>query len=365
MPAENVITGVFSAANIVALPVKNDRARAIKINPPEKCDDEPSAENSFFHGAPWEKVLTETYNYRPAHFSADKNGASLAALPAMEVDSWLTGRRGISLPFTDELEPFGADRKSFQKVFGEAVEFGKSRGWRYLELRGGRKFFDGVPASVSFYGHSLKMAGDENYLFSRLESSARRAIRKAEKEKVTVEISQDLGAVKIFHSLQCLTRKRHGLPPQPFSFFRNIHKFVLSQNAGIVVLAFFENKPVAGAVYFYSGNRAIYKFGASDETFQHLRANNLLMWEAIKWLLRRGVKKLDLGKTSVSNEGLRRFKLSWRGDERKIEYFKFDLRKNHFAADRDKSSGWHSRIFRALPVFALRAIGNVLYRHCA
>jgi hypothetical protein len=365
MLAENVITGIFPAADIVELPGKNVRARAIKINPQEKCDDEPSAGNSFFHSVSWEKVLTETYNYTPAHFSTDKNGASVAALSTMEVDSWLTGRRGISLPFTDEFEPFGADRKSFQKVFEEAVEFGKLRGWKFLELRGGRKFFGGVPSSVSFYGHSLKMAGDENHLFSRLESSARRAIRKAEKEKVTVKISQDLDAVKIFHSLQCLTRKRHGLPPQSFSFFQNIHKFVLSRNAGIVVLAFFENKPAAGAVYFYSGGRAIYKFGASDETFQHLRANNLIMWEAIKWFLRRGVKKLDFGKTSISNEGLRRFKSSWRADERKIEYFKYDLRKNCFVTARDESSGWHNRVFRALPVFALRAIGNVLYRHWA
>jgi len=36
---------------------------------------------------------------------------------------------------------------------------------------------------------------------------------------------------------------------------------------------------VAGAIFFHSGGQAIYKFGASDETFQHFRGNNLVMWE--------------------------------------------------------------------------------------
>jgi hypothetical protein len=367
MLAENIITGIFPAANIIELPIKNDPARMAKARSPEnfECDDSLAEQPSFFHSAAWEKVLTETYGYTPICFSKKECGKPVATLSAMEADSWLTGRRGISLPFTDEFEPFGADKKSFQKVFGEAVEFGKSRGWKFLELRGGRKFFSGVPASSSFYGHSLKLAGDENHLFSKLESAVRRAIRRAENGKVTLEISTDLDAIKIFYSLHCQTRKRHGLPPQPFLFFQNIHRRVLSQNAGIVVLAFFHKKPVAGAVYFYFGDRAIYKFGASDKMFQHLRANNLVMWRAIQWFSQRGTRMLDFGRTSVANEGLRRFKLGWGAEERRIEYFKFDLRKNCFVAGNDESSGWHNRIFRALPVFASRAIGKVLYRHWA
>ena len=46
---------------------------------------------------------------------------------------------------------------------------------------------------------------------------------------MTVEILQSVEAVRIFYSLQCQTRKKHGLPPQPFKFFLNIHKHILSQ----------------------------------------------------------------------------------------------------------------------------------------
>lgn len=60
---------------------------------------------SFFHSAAWAKVLVETYGYAPNYFVAKGTNDLRALLPVMEVDSWLTGRRGIALPFTDDCEP--------------------------------------------------------------------------------------------------------------------------------------------------------------------------------------------------------------------------------------------------------------------
>jgi lipid II:glycine glycyltransferase (peptidoglycan interpeptide bridge formation enzyme) len=209
------------------------------------------------------------------------------------------------------------------------------------------------------------LTAGEDGLFSRLESSVRRAIRKAEKAGVTVEILQSVEAVRIFYSLQCQTRKRHGLPPQPFSFFLNIHRYILSQDMGRVVLARYHGRPIAASVYVNLGDRAIYKYGASDEAFQDLRGSNLVMWTAIKEYVRRGAKHLDLGRTSIGNEGLRKFKLGWGAEEHKIEYVKFDMRKNEFVADVDETSGWHTRVFRRMPGFLSRAVGAVLYKHWA
>lgn len=320
---------------------------------------------TFFHSAAWANVLAETYHFRPIYFVANEKGAVHSLLPLMEVDSKLTGRRGVALPFTDNCEPPCPDRNSFKKLFWNAVEIGKLRGWDYLEIRGGQRFFNGTPPSLSFYGHTLDLPADENTLFGELKSPVRRAIRKAEKEGVRVEISQELAAVKTFYSLLCKTRKKHGLPPQPYSFFKNIHKHVLSENMGFVALARRKKTPVAGAMFFHSGESAIYKFGASDESFQHLRGNNLVMWESIRRLNREGVRKLDLGRTSVGNDGLRRFKLGWNAQEKAISYFRFSLDLEKFVPVRDEASGWHNHIFRTLPIAVSRLFGNVLYRHWA
>ena len=321
---------------------------------------------SFFHGTAWARVLAETYGFVPHYFYSGSEGASESLLPVMEVDSWVTGRRGIALPFTDECPPLGTDQSVLMKLFQDAVDFGKSRGWKYIELRGGRNFFGvEVPASLSFYGHGLDLGMDEKGLFEKMEGSARQAVRKAERDGVTVEISQSLEAIKTFHSLQCLTRKKHGLPPQPWEFFVNVHRHILSENKGMIAVASRQGRKIAASVYFFLGGRAIYKFGASDAAYQHLRGNNLVMWEAMKWLARKGMNQLHLGRTSLFNEGLRRFKLNLGAREEKIEYVKFDLRQNRFVTEVDGVSGWHNTVFRLMPVFASRVAGRMLYKHWA
>lgn len=283
----------------------------------------------------------------------------------MEVRSTLTGKRAVALPFTDACEPLCADKTEFAELFRNAIELARARNWKYLEFRGAETFFNDTSPSISFYGHSINIPADENAFFQGLDSAVRRAIRKAEKSGVRVEISQDLAAVKQYYLLHCKTRKRHGLPPQPFLFFKNIYKHVLSNNCGIVALARWNKVPVAGAIFFHSGDKAIYKFGASDDAYQQVRGNNLVFREVIGWLSKNGIRTLDLGRTSMANEGLRRFKLGWSSEETKIGYFRFSLRTMKFISMHDEGAGWHNRIFKALPLWASRMAGEILYRHWA
>jgi Acetyltransferase (GNAT) domain len=320
---------------------------------------------SFFHGAAWAKTLQGAYGFKPVYFTASEADGRSSILPLMEVNSWLTGRRGVALPFTDDCEPLYSDVASIRRLIQSALEFGRTRGWKSVEWRGGRELFGETPASLSFYGHSVDLEEDEDRMFARLESSVRRAIRKAEKSGITVTVSQSLEAMKTFYSLHCKTRRKHGLPPQPFTFFQNIFEHILSQNLGMIAIASCQRRPIAASVYFQLGARAIYKYGASDEAFQHLRGANVVMWEAIKWHARHGAKTLHLGRTSIGNEGLRRFKLGWGAGEQKIEYVKYDLRKSCFVMETDEVTGWYNRVFNVLPMGLSRLIGAVLYRHCA
>jgi hypothetical protein len=315
---------------------------------------------SFFHGAAWTRVLAETYGFAPVW---QRQADSL--LPLMEVDSWLTGRRGIALPFTDDCAPLCGSETEFAPLFRQAVAWGRSRGWKSIELRGGRAWLPEAPASLAFYGHRLDLTAGEKRLFEQMDGSARQGVRKAEKDGVTVEVSQSEDAVRHFYGLQCLTRKKHGLPPQPLRFFLNIRRHILSQNQGMVVLAHWRGAVVAGAVFFFLGGRAIYKYGASDHRCQQCRPNNLVMWEAMKWLAGQGVASLHLGKTALMHDGLRRYKLHLGAVEYPIEYVKFDVGRNQFAVDADRIAGWHNPVFRMLPLVLSRGAGQLLYKHWA
>ena len=340
-----------------------------RVNPLDDADWDaliktcPSA--SFFHGAAWARVLHCTYGFSPSYFLVGDRGGLHSLLPVMGVKSWLTGRRGISLPFTDECAPLCPDGDSCRRLFDAAIAHARACAWKYLEFRGGRPLFENAVTSTSFLGHRLDLGADEAALFGRVDSSVRRAVRKAEQCGVTVEFSQDLEALRAFYGLLGTTRKRHGVPPQPWNFFANIHRHVMATGQGWVVLARHQGVPVAGAVFFHFQKTAIYKYGASDDAYQHLRANNLVMWQAIKRYAQEGCAVLDFGRTSLGNDGLRRFKLGWGTTEHPIEYVKYDLRSGGFVTAQDEAAGWHNHVFRHLPVFLSRAAGRLLYRHIA
>jgi hypothetical protein len=340
-----------------------------RVNPLEETGWDAALQSypssSVFHTAAWATVLHASYGYTPVYFALRDSGRLLGLLPLMEVDSWLTGRRGVSLPFTDDCEPLCPETGGLTRVFQEVMAYAHERDWKYLECRGGKEFFGGAPASTAFWGHRLIFDGNEEAMFTKVESSVRRAIRKAEKGGVAIEFAQSLDAMRTFYGLHCKTRNRHGLPPQPFRFFQNIHDYILSQDHGFVVLARYQQVPVAAAVYFHWGKKAIYKYGASDEAFQHLRANNLVMWEAIKWYGRREFRQLHFGRTSLTNQGLRRFKLGWGTEEHSIEYVRYDRRKDGFVTVKDGASGWHSHVFNMLPEPLSRLVGAMLYKHMA
>ena len=99
-----------------------------------------------------------------------------------------------------------------------------------------------------------------------------------------------------YYRLHCQTRRRHGLPPQPFKLFAAIQEHVLAPGLGCVITALDRARPIAAAVFMQFGGKALYKFGASDFKYQHLRGNNLVMWEAIRWFASRGCSRLHFGR---------------------------------------------------------------------
>ncbi len=307
----------------------------------------------------------QTYGFTPVYLTALCEEKPAAALPLMEVDSWLTGKRGGSLPFTDECAVLSGSEDFVAPLIQEAIRVGRERGWKYLELRGGKKLFGGSAPSLIFYGHKLRLTPATDSLFDRFESSVRRALRKSEKSGLRIEFSQTIQATSDYYTLHCRTRKEHGLPPQPFHFFRRLHEFILAQNLGVIVTARLQDRPVAAAVFFHQGPTAIYKFGASLPAALDVRANNRVMWEAIQWLAHRGVEELSFGRTSIHHEGLRRYKLGWGADEFAIHYYRYDLRANSVTPLNDASAGWHTTLFRALPIPLARCAGTIIYPHIA
>lgn len=319
---------------------------------------------SVFHTAEWLLTLQESYGFQPCCFLRD-TGAGREYWPFLEVQSRLTGKRGISLPFTDFCYPI-LRRPDSPKDFWETIlRHAERAGWKYLEIRGGQPIAENAPPAATYLLHYLPLKSNPAEMWRGLSKNHRRNIRRAEKSgmKIIRGVTADL--LEDFYHLNQLTRRRHGLPPQPVGFFKNLHQNLLNGETGEIFIAYRQKQPVAGAVYLQHDGRVIYKYGASYPEAAFTGANHLVMWQALQHYGASGRSDLHFGKTAVFHEGLRRFKIGWGALEEEVSYYQYHLREKRFLQAQLNESGWYNRVFRALPLGVSRILGTLLYRHVA
>ncbi len=318
---------------------------------------------SFFHSSQWARVLHDSYGYQPCYFAVVDHKKLSACVPVMEVRSALTGTRGVSLPFSDYCIPLVPAAFSLDDLFCGLVHYGAEAGWQTIEMRGGEKLPRHWPGHSTYYGHTLDLRFPEWALFSNLRDSTRRNIRKAKREGVTVVVGTGPETTEEFYRLNCITRKAHGLPPQPLYFFKNIHKHVIAKGHGHIALARYNGNSIAGAVYFHFGEKVLYKYGASDRRYLHLRPNDLVMWDAITRYRSQGYASLCFGRTEPENAGLRAFKTGWGATESVLRYALYDMKQEQFLLGISDGRTVSAAVMRRMPVPLLKFIGRALYRH--
>lgn len=305
-----------------------------------------------------------TYNYKPIYFISKENSKIKSVIPFMFISSVLTGKRIVSLPFTDFCDPIFNSSNDLELTKEFILEYSKNNKFEYVEFRSSDTKF---PFNTENYRtdlrHILNLSISNSELFKLFSQNTKRNIKKASKENLSVSIVNSLDGIELFYRIFCLTRKRHGLPPQPFSFFRNIFKYIIKDEYGDIFLAEHDGKVIAGAIYFKFGEKIIYKFGASILDGTNPGINHLVMWEAIKYYNAKGFKEFDFGRTEINHEGLRRFKLGFGTEERMIFTTRFNIDTNKFISADLKTEGFYNKIFNTMPVWILKSIGNMLYKH--
>jgi len=321
-----------------------------------------TGEASFFHSSAWARVLHESYGYKPVYFVLKKNNEITCLMPFMEVDSWLTGKRGVSLPFSDYCRPLCTSNQNFEEMVEEVRKYAREAGWKYIEWRDAGSFFQKETDWSSYYVHTLSLEREPEKILSAFRDSTRRNIKKAGMNGVSVEILNSYDSVRHYYRMHRITRKQHGFPPQPFKFFEKIFQHVIAAKKWIVAIASHQSKPIAGAIFFHFGDRAVFKYGASDRKKHCLRPNNLVMWEAIKWCKGNSFRELNFGRTRFEDRGLVQFKDGWGTEREVIKYHKYKPGKKAFVKDPVRLE-MSSRFLGKLPSPIFNLVGSVLYRH--
>ncbi len=331
-------------------------------------------DSSLFHSSAWLRALQRTYGYKPVAFSTSSRGSRLQnALVFCQVESWLTGRRLVSLPFSDHCDPL-VDRPDEMDALSLALDLEFHRGkWRYIELRPVQRpglTLDLPHSEIPYTLHQLDLSPDVETLFRNChKDSTQRKIRRAEREGLTYReaSSHDAASEELldyFYALHTVTRGRHARPPQPRHWFRNLMEEFGPALA--IRVAFHEKRPVASILTIRHKDTLVYKYGGSDPRFNPLGSMHLLLWGAIRDARAAGLRCFDFGRTEADQAGLITFKKRWGSVQSELMYSRYGSPES-VSEVFESGESWKSRLAKGIlahmPPSVLSLAGRALYRH--
>ena len=341
------------AARLVHDPIENPRWRELLARHPAA---------SIFHSPGWLNALRQTYGYEP--FVVTTSEAAIDnGLVACRVKGW-TSERVVSLPFSDHCDPLVNDAAEFSEGLAFLLDHARIAGAASVELRPSARFGHvpgaaGMEPAASYCFHHVDLSQSETELFSRFHhSSTQRAVRRAEREGLVYEAGTSERQLDAFYRLLRMTRRRHGIPPQPLSWFRNLLANLGDQ--ALIHLARKDDRPIAGLVSLSFKNTVYYKYGGSDAAQHRLGGMPFLFWQLIKEARRRGFEVLDLGRSDVDQAGLIAFKDHLGAERSALTYYR------HPRQPDTARSEWMTRAARGtfshLPDVALDLAGKLIYK---
>jgi hypothetical protein len=282
--------------------------------------------------------------------------------PLLQLDSWLTGRRAVCLPFSDFCEPIGNTAEIREGMVQYALSLRGANRWKHIELRSSMNDH-AFHKSATYKRHRLKLNAEPELVRRGFGKGNRYSISRAEKLGVVTERRTDDEAMEAFIRLNHRTRKKHGMPPQPDAFFWLLLDNVIRNNMGFIGVGLVEREIVAASVYLHFGKTVYHKYSASDERRLMFQMNHAVMWDAIKWACLQGYTTFDLGRSEVGGEGLLQYKRSWGSEETALSYYRFT---GHDGREESGDGGIVERlgpVMKHFPILLLKFLGSHLYRH--
>jgi CelD/BcsL family acetyltransferase involved in cellulose biosynthesis len=325
---------------------------------------------SVFHTQGWLEALRRTYRYEPVVLTTSGSGEALAdGLVLCKVSSWVTGSRLVSLPFSDHCQPLVEDPSARDAILKYLERQIRGGNYKYAELRplipfdAAAEAASGVSVDTSLCIHMLDLRPPAETLFKCFHKNhIQRKITRAGKEGLKIETGRSAKLLNDFFRLMLITRRRHGLPPQPIAWFRNVLECLGEKTA--IRVAYKGEIPVASIFTLVCRKTMVYKYGCSDGAYNSMGGTPYLFWDAMQEAKKQGLEEFDFGRSELENEGLVNFKDHWGTARTSLHYYRYPYRP---AKGASHGKGWKmkaaERVCGLLPDACLALAGKWMYRH--
>lgn len=323
--------------------------------------------SSVFHTRGWLKALRFTYGYEPIVYTTSGPSQELTnGIPFCRIKSWLTGKRMVSLPFSDHCQPLIDDPNHLNEILGAIHNNSEKKPLKYVELRPiiseastyrGQDYGE----NTQFYFHAIDLSEPLDSIYSRCHKTAiQQMIQRAEREQLVLEEGRSERHLKMFFDMLLMTRRRHQVPPQPLDWFSNVLNCI--GEPALIRIALRDDVPIAAILTISYKTVHYYKYGCSDPHFNNLGGTPFLIWRTILEAKEQGASLFDMGRSDPANTGLVNFKDRWGAKRLQISYYRFPS-----SIPSETSEGWKiklaKQLFSRLPDSMMAAAGKALYRH--
>lgn len=264
------------------------------------------------------KLLT---GYTPRYFIVGKTAVTVLEKTTAPIGRFWYLPKGPNVTSTKTLFDILAALKPLAKkvgVFAIRVESELPRSSRpSIERHGLVKAAPIIPNPSTI---TLEIDADLTTILERLPQKGRHAIRRAERDGVTVEeVPVTPKNSKLMYKLLKETAEgQFGI--RSYNYYKEFWETFEKAGLGQLFFAYYEGKVVAGAYAMTYGTKSTYKDGASVRQRTAYGASHLLQWKVIEWAKSRGAVVHDFCGSPPSDEiqntqhphyGVGRFKLSF------------------------------------------------------
>lgn len=329
---------------------------------------------TVYHTSAWIRIIAAAGGYTPLCLAVRSGSSIEGLLPLVRVASPLTGKRLVSLPFSDTCSVLANDAGTASRLLEAAKELMAEHALAFLEVRGAPAVISGGaqdPESLGFArqnhfsNYVVPLTGDTGAIKKTFHrTSVRQTINKSLKLGVTVRIGEGDRDLDEFYRLYLLNRKRHGIPPQPRSLFSSILESMHDGARAVNYIAEHEGTGVAALIVLRYKNVAYAKYEGVDDAYREVLPVYALFWKTIEDAALAGDAVYDFGRTAIDNPGLNAFKSRWGTSEEALPYF-FHPPSEGLSVI--KSSTLRYRLFtgtvKRLPLPVCRWLGEKIFWH--
>jgi CelD/BcsL family acetyltransferase involved in cellulose biosynthesis len=327
---------------------------------------------TIYHLSAWRTIFERSFQYRSWLLMArtKPTGEIAGVLPLYLVRTPFS-QRLVSVPFRDRGGPLWDSPVAFDALIAEARNVATSIRARSVRLKTVEPYPKSLINAHALQEHlhwihslvDLRTTSAES-LWKAMGDKNRNVVRKAENYgQVCEPLQVDETTVQKWHRLHLTTQKRLGVPPFPLVFFMTMAEELRQMNGIVIFGVRSGDRLTASAIVLLHGKTAIYGYSASDYEGHRLRANDLMVFSIIRWLLANGYDTFDLGSDSPRQESLLFFKRKWLAVQAAVPFYSFQGDGQAIIDSSDLRYAFARKAFALLPTRVLDMTGSVLTKY--